>query len=121
MDSKTRAPAAYDLSPIKPNGSNLLDSFELQAVTKQLNRAIRASNGLSSSPRSCYLVKSPFYLSRLDRIYKENAKTYKKISCSKRDFGEGQSGKDAKGARGFVLLLWNKVKQRFVRVNKSHI
>lgn len=114
MDSKTRDPSSNSSSPIKSNGSNLLDSFELQAITQQLNSAIRASNGLSSSPRLSYLMKSPFYLSRLDRIHKENAKMSKKISCSKRDFGEGRSGKDAKGARGFVLLIWNKVKQRFV-------
>ncbi|CAI9754083.1 unnamed protein product [Fraxinus pennsylvanica] len=108
MDSKTRDPSPNALNPIRSNGSNLLDSFELQAVTQQLNRAIRASNGLSSSPRLCYLVKSPFYLSRMDRIYKENATMSKKISCSKRDLGEALSGKDARGARGFVLMLWNK-------------
>lgn len=97
----------------KHNGSNLLDSYELQAITRQLNRAIRVSNG-HSSPHSFHL-KSPFYLHRLDRIYKENSKTSKKISSSKKNGGVGDSRIEAKGTRGFVLRLWNKVRCGLVR------
>ncbi|KAL9156083.1 hypothetical protein ABFS82_09G049200 [Erythranthe guttata] len=108
----------WKLSPkhnvvVSSSSSNLLDSYELQAITKQLNRAIRASNG-QSAPRSPRLL-SPFYLHRLDRIYKQNSNKSKKISSSKRN---SESTTEVKGTRGFVLRLWNKVKQGFLRGNK---
>ncbi|KAL7098950.1 hypothetical protein ACP275_09G051100 [Erythranthe tilingii] len=105
----------WKLSPKHNGGSNLLDSYELQAITKQLNRAIRASNGQSSTPRSPRLL-SPFYLHRLDRIYKQNSNTSKKISSSKQN--SKCTTTEVKGTRGFVLRLWNKVKQGFLRGNK---
>ncbi|KAL7139348.1 hypothetical protein ABFS83_09G044600 [Erythranthe nasuta] len=109
----------WKLSPMHNGGSsssssNLLDSYELQAITKQLNRAIRASNG-QSTPRSPRLL-SPFYLHRLDRIYKQNSNTSKKISSSKQN--SKCTTTEVKGTRGFVLRLWNKVKQGFLRGNK---
>ncbi|PIN18488.1 hypothetical protein CDL12_08831 [Handroanthus impetiginosus] len=123
MEFKPTNPPAYVLSPIwklspKHDRSNLLDSYELQEVTKQLNRAIRASNG-RLTPRSSYL-RSPFYSHRLDQIYKENAKTSKKISSLKRNNGAGESTTGEKGTRGFVLRLWKKVKQGVIRGNKFH-
>lgn len=102
----------------KHNGSNLLDSYELQAITRQLNRAIRVSNG-NSSPSSFHLT-SPFYLHRLDRIYQENSKTSKKISSSRKYGGVRDREVVAKGTGGFVLRLWNKVRCSLVRGLKSH-
>ncbi|KAH6807743.1 Avr9/Cf-9 rapidly elicited protein [Perilla frutescens var. frutescens] len=112
-----RPSSIWKLSP-KHNGSNLLDSYELQAITRQLNHAIRASNS-PSTPRSFHL-KSPFYLHRLDRIYKQNSKTSKKISTSKKNGGVSESRTEAKGTRGFVLRLWNKVKCGLVRGKMPH-
>ncbi|KAK4436988.1 hypothetical protein Salat_0032700 [Sesamum alatum] len=113
MDSKPRNPA---LSPIiwrfspNPNGSNLLDSYELQAVTRQLNRAIRASHGLPTSSAS----PSPFYLHCLNKIYRENAKTSRKISTS------GSNNDDvATGTRGFAVRLWKRIKRRLMRGNQE--
>ncbi|KAL8514469.1 hypothetical protein ACS0TY_013545 [Phlomoides rotata] len=108
---------ASRLSP-KHNSSNLLDSYELEAVTKQINRAILASNGLST-PRLLQL-KSPFYLHRLDKIYKENSKTPKKILSSKKNGRVNEGTIEGKGTRGFMVRLWKKVKQGFVRGYKLH-
>ncbi|KAL0318743.1 UNVERIFIED_CONTAM: hypothetical protein Sradi_0153700 [Sesamum radiatum] len=125
MELKPRNPAAHALSPIwrfspNQNGSNLLDSYELQAVTRQLNRAIRASHGLptSASPSS-HLMKSPLYLHCLNKIYRENAKTSKKISRSKLSGGasSGSNNDDATGTRGFVVRLWKRITRRLVRGN----
>lgn len=116
MDIKsTNAPAykltaIYELSP-NYNGSNLLDSYELKAITRQLNRAIRASNG-ASSPRSFYL-KSPFHVNRLKQMYKENAKA-KKISCPRTSDRVRESTKESEGSRGFMLKLWQKVKRGLI-------
>ncbi|KAG8388741.1 hypothetical protein BUALT_Bualt02G0156800 [Buddleja alternifolia] len=123
MEFRSTNPPTHALSPIwklspKHNTSNLLDSYELQAITKQLNRAIRASKGLSS-PRSGFYLKSPFSLNRVNRIYKENTKTCKKISCSKQNGGES-TNVNVKGTRGFVLRLWKKVKQGLARGSKLH-
>ncbi|KAL1541670.1 Avr9/Cf-9 rapidly elicited protein [Salvia divinorum] len=109
---RRRPSPVWKLSP-KQHGSNLLDSYELQAITRQLNHAIRVSNG-SSTPRSFHL-KSPFYLHRLDQIYKENSKISKKISSTNKSGRASRSRTEAKGTRGFVLRLWNKVKCSLVR------
>ncbi|CAK9147993.1 unnamed protein product [Ilex paraguariensis] len=115
-----RAPTTFVLSPMtlssSHNGSNLYDSYELQAVTKQLNRAMQGTNG-SLSPYSFYL-KSPFYRHRLDRIYRDNTKTHKRISCSGLDNRALDSKAYARGMKGFGVWLWKKVKRGFAR-NKA--
>ncbi|KZV23281.1 hypothetical protein F511_02182 [Dorcoceras hygrometricum] len=113
--SKSPNSPAYTLTPIYKlspnyNGSNLLDSYELKAITRQLNRAIRASHGVWS-PRSFYL-KSPFHVNRLKQIYKESAR--KKISCPKTSGSEREITKESKGSRGFMQKLWQKVKRGLI-------
>lgn len=122
MEFKTTNHPANMLSPIRKlnpnhNGSNLLDSYELKAIAKQLNRAISASNGLSTTPS---YLKSPFYLHQLNRIYKENSKPSKKISSSKQKGVEYERTTEAKGARALVICLWKKVKRQLVRGNRVH-
>ncbi|KAA8542533.1 hypothetical protein F0562_023685 [Nyssa sinensis] len=104
-------PPTHVLTPAQHhNGSTLYDSYELQAVTKQLNRALNGSNG-PLSPYSYYL-KSPFYRQRWDHIFKENSKTPKRIKCSNAALDVKAS---VGGTRGFVMRLWKKVKRGFTR------
>ncbi|KAL3513083.1 hypothetical protein ACH5RR_025800 [Cinchona calisaya] len=107
---------AYVLSPISTTSprnekSNLYDSYELQAVMKQLNRAIQGSKA-PLSPSSYYL-KSPVYRRRLDLIYKENAKAPRKVTGSQNHDGDVEVKKTAKNTKG-LQQLWKKVKQTFV-------
>lgn len=114
---------AYDhiLSPIlrtstENNRSNLYDSYELQAVVKQLNRAIQGSKA-PLSPSSYYL-KSPSCRRRLDHIYKENAAP-RKITGSQNHSGDVEMKATAKNYQG-LQQLWKKVKQTFIVRNKPH-
>lgn len=97
----------WKLSP-NPNGSTLYDSFELQAVTKQLNKAIQGSNG-PLSPYSCYLKSSPLYRQGLDRIYKEGAKTPRRITSRR---VVDTASVDAWCPRRLVIRLWKKNQTR---------
>lgn len=115
IPTEKQADLPYTINPIwkfsptdKAHGSNLYDSYELQAVTKQLNRAI---HGGPFSPYSYYL-KSPFCRKGLNRIRRENANTPKTISCARLD---GDLKASTRATRGFVLRLWKKVKHGFVR------
>lgn len=110
FDSPNHLSPIWKLSP-NHNASNLLDSYELEAVTKQINRA---SNGLPTL--RLFHLKSPFYLHRLDMIYKQNSNTPKKILNSNKN-GQVNEGK---GTRRFIVRLWKKVKQGFVRGHKIH-
>jgi hypothetical protein len=91
------------LSP-KHGGSTLYDSFELRAITHQLNKAIQGS-------------KSPFYHQQLDRIriHRENVKTPRRISLSARDNKKMSMTDTSEGSGGFVTRLWKKVKQGLLR------
>ncbi|GFZ03521.1 hypothetical protein Acr_16g0001450 [Actinidia rufa] len=109
------------LSPVwrvspKHNGSTLYDSFELQAVTKQLNKALQGSNG-PLSPYSLYL-KSPYYRQRLDRIYKKNMKKPKSITSRRVESAKVDEKAGARGNGGFVARLWMKVKRGLLWNNK---
>lgn len=108
----TDPPPVQTLSP-HHNGSNLLDSFELRAVTRQLKKAMLGSSG--SSPIYLNRINSPFYRHRLDCIYTEHAKTPRRIICSKTSEDNLSRKVSARGTRlasgGFVTRLWKKVKQ----------
>lgn len=114
----TDTPPVQTLSPLlmlspHHNGSNLLDSFELRAVTRQLKKAMLGSSG--SSPIYLNRINSPFYRHRLDCIYREHAKTPRRIICSKTSEDNLSRKVSARGTRlasgGFVTRLWKKVKQ----------
>ncbi|GAV57507.1 hypothetical protein CFOL_v3_01044, partial [Cephalotus follicularis] len=62
------------------NGSALYDSYELQAVTLQLNKAMHGSTG--SSPAFMCNLESVFCWQGPDRIYTQTAKTPRRIICS---------------------------------------
>ncbi|XAR49993.1 hypothetical protein NMG60_11004190 [Bertholletia excelsa] len=101
----------WKLSPNhKHGGSILYDSFELKAMTKQLNKAILGSNA-PISPYSYYL-KSAFHRQRLDRIYREGANGAGRISSRRRD---DNVAVDAKCPKGFVARLWKVVKRGLLR------
>lgn len=111
-------PPVQTLSPLLKlsphhNGSNLLDSFELRVVTRQLKAAMLGSSG--SSPTYPNRINSPFYRHRLDCIYRENAKTPRRIVCSTKTEDNLSRKVSKKGTRlaygGFVTRLWKKVKQ----------
>lgn len=115
----------WTLSPIKNlkvspkhDGSTLYDSFELRAITHQLNKAIQASN-VSSPPYLCHLKNSPFYRQQLGHIYKKNAKTSRRASsslpaCAVHDKRMSMADTN-EGSGGFVTRLWKKVKQGLLR------
>ncbi|KAH7550734.1 hypothetical protein JRO89_XS13G0258200 [Xanthoceras sorbifolium] len=94
--------------PTHFNTSTLYDSFELQAVTRQLNKAMNGST--ASSPTYFSYIKSPFYRQRLDRIYKENARSPKKIGLANSTTHDRKWSTRA-ATRGLVTRLWKKVIQ----------
>lgn len=99
------------------NGSILYDSYELQAVTKQINKGIQGSKVFSTH----YLcsLRSPFYRQQLNRIYKESTNTPKRILCSRdscKTLNNQPSNKGTMGiTRGVVTWMWKKVKHGFMR------
>lgn len=100
------------------NRSNLLyDSYELQAVVKQLNRAIQGTKGGGNLSPSTFYLRSPHYRQRINNIYKENAKVPKKISSSQKGNTDGAENKASTRPRANKVLqqLWEKVKHRFSR------
>lgn len=101
----------------KYNGSTLYDSYEFQAVTEQLNKAIQGSK-MFSSPYLCSLT-SPFYRQRLDRLYRESIKKPKRISHPRISHTAHDDKPSQKGAgevaKGVVTWLWKKVKHGFMR------
>ncbi|KAH1074604.1 hypothetical protein J1N35_026932 [Gossypium stocksii] len=98
---------------LRNNGSSLYDSYELQAVTYQLNKAMRQPSG-SSPAYLCYL-KSPFYSQCVNR---ENSR---KVLCSHLTCAtiniNARNRRTKEVTRGFAAKLWNKVKQRLLRSN----
>lgn len=113
------------LSPIcrlSPNykGSALYDSYELQQVVHQLNKAIQGSKPFSSPPNITNLW-SPFHRKRLSRIYGQNRSSPKRLTCSNLSSTattKTLDGKTRSGAwvvtKGVVTSLWKKVKQGFL-------
>lgn len=108
----------WRLSPCN-SGSTLYDSYELRAVSHQLNRALQGSQ----APPSLYFhpSNSPFhnpYRRCLDHMYRENAKTPKRITGSQL-VGETVDAKpSSQSTRGFIPQLWKKLKRTFLRSKK---
>lgn len=104
----------WRLSP-RHGGSTLYDSYELRAVTQQLNRAIQGSQ---ASPSIKCPANSPFYYPYrrcLDRVRKENAKTPKRVTAS-RLVGETHNVKECgRSARGLIPRVWKKLKRMFMK------
>ncbi|GMN54252.1 hypothetical protein TIFTF001_023379 [Ficus carica] len=102
---------------LSPNykGSALYDSYELQQVVHQFNKAIQGSKAFSPLG-----LKSPFYRKHLDRVHGAN-KSPKRLTCS--GFSSATTTDSQKnGNRGawvitrvVVTRLWMKVKQGFRR------
>lgn len=117
----TQTPTSmFDVSP-RNNHSNLLyDSYELQAVIKQLNRAIQGTKGNPVSS-GLYYMRSPYYRPHIDNICKESARIPKRISSSQkgdRDAGSKAYPPGSTANKGFQQL-WQKVKQRFTRIKRQ--
>ncbi|XVF08990.1 hypothetical protein REPUB_Repub07fG0051600 [Reevesia pubescens] len=106
------------LSP-RDNGSTLYDSFELRAVTYQLNKAMQRSSG-SSPAYLCYL-KSPLYSKCLDGVNREYSRAPKRVLCSHLTCAtinrNACNRRTKEVTRGFAAKLWNKVKQGLLRSN----
>ncbi|GKV35545.1 hypothetical protein SLEP1_g43800 [Rubroshorea leprosula] len=108
------------MSP-RHNGSTLYDSFELQAVTCQLNKAMQMS--LASSPTYIRYLQSPLYSQRLDHIRKENANATKKVSYPQVTSTTGNRKARTKETEivtgGIVARLWKKVKHGVLKNKKK--
>ena len=115
--SRTMSPTLR-FSP-RNNGSTLYDSFELQAVAEQINKAIQGSK-MFSSPYLCSL-RSPFqaHQQHLERIYSKSIKMPKRISCPRiscKILDDKPGNKGTVGVtRGVVTWMWKKVKRGFSR------
>ena len=102
------------------NGSSLYDSYELKAMTHQLNKAVQqASAAASSSPYVSGHLQSPFCRQRLDSIYKQNTKNQKRISGGQAAIDRNPSAGPA-SARGFVIRLWKKIKHGIFRSKQKN-
>ncbi|KAL3575181.1 hypothetical protein D5086_023282 [Populus alba] len=121
-------PSHVHLQTLKPilrgsphvSGSILYDSYELRAVTNQLNQAMQGYNG---SPNLLSFLKSPLYSQRLDRIYRQNSKSPKGITYPKLahvSFDRKASTTCTKSASGsLVSRLWQKVKKGLSRTKPA--
>lgn len=89
------------------NGSDLYDSFEFRDMTQQLNKAIKGSN--ASSPAYASHPNSRLYQRQLNRIYKENSKTPRRILGPQQVPDKRACGGGTR-EQGFVSRLWLKVK-----------
>ncbi|KAD6119298.1 hypothetical protein E3N88_10569 [Mikania micrantha] len=94
------------ISPTTPV-SNLYDSYEFRAISKQLNRAIKGSNG-PLSPYSCYLRSATPFYSKQVRHMICGSNTRNGVLCTK---------EATLRSKGFVWRLWAKVKGTFIRTN----
>ncbi|CAH1442954.1 unnamed protein product [Lactuca virosa] len=104
-------PSTTSMSPMATPVSNLYDSYEFRAISKQLNRAIKGSNNNSPlSPYSFYLKSAtPFYSKQVKRIC--GTTKNKRVLCLKtQDSSQPR-------AKGFVSRLWAKVKGRFIQTH----
>lgn len=121
-------PTHVHLQTLKPifrvsphvSGSTLYDSYELRAVTNQLNQAMQGCNG---SQNLLSFLKSPFYSQRFDRIYRQNSKSPKGITYPKLahvSFDRKASTNGTKSAsRSLVSRLWQKVKKGLSRTKQT--
>ncbi|KAL9684962.1 hypothetical protein QQ045_022406 [Rhodiola kirilowii] len=101
----------WSLSPLHNNGrSTLYDSYELEAVTRQLNKAIIQAS-------SARLVSSPL----LGLYLRQNASCSRPTSIM-RSKRESLTGESRTTGASFASRLWKKIKQGiFKNQNGSHI
>lgn len=103
------SPATNIMIPATTPVSNLYDSYEFRAISKQLNRAIKGSNS-PLSPYKCYLKSTtPFYSKQVRRICGQTSLN------STRNRVLGAKTEESSRAKGFVWRLWTKVKGSFIR------
>lgn len=110
----------FNASPRNNQSSLLYDSYELQAVLKQLNRAIQGTKGNPLST-GLYYMRSPYHRQHIHNIYKESAGVPKRISRSQtgnKDAGIKVCPLGSRSNKGFQQL-WKKVKQRFTRSKRQ--
>ncbi|KAG2679405.1 hypothetical protein I3760_11G049100 [Carya illinoinensis] len=102
------------LNPGHQDNNTLYDSFELRAMTHQLNKAIQGSN--VSSPPYMFHLKSHFCRKNLARIYKKGAKSSQLISYSPSTHARTRTMSNGAGTiGGFVSRWWKKIKRGFLR------
>lgn len=106
----TRTP--WKLSPSK-GGSTLYDSYELRAVTQQLNRTIQGSQVMYSPCASHTKFTYPFRAC-LDRVYKENTRTPKRVTGAVAVGSTMGDDINLKGRRKFMPYLWKKLMRKFL-------
>lgn len=100
------------------NRSTLYDSYELRALTRQLNKAIQGPHA-SSPPYYVHRLKSPVYRRCLKSMHKESVKSPRRIASSK--FGHPaklEQKPRADASRGLVTRLWKKIRQGWL--NNRH-
>ncbi|WOH05329.1 hypothetical protein DCAR_0624745 [Daucus carota subsp. sativus] len=83
--------------------SNLYDSYELQAVSKQINRAIRGSKS-PLSPYSYYINLTPYCSRRSSRP------TTKRICYPQSESRTLNPKMNSKGNGGLFSRLWKRIK-----------
>ncbi|KAL8098100.1 hypothetical protein AgCh_031025 [Apium graveolens] len=83
--------------------SNLYDSYELQAVSKQINRAIRGSK-TPLSPYSYYINLTP-YSSRRSSCLTTNSICHPQLETITHD-----QHLNCKGNRGILSRIWRRIK-----------
>lgn len=113
MSGKTKSPSARSFSH-KSNGSQLFDSFELEAVVTQLNHAIQRSRP-HVSPSTIYL-KIPRYHKCLGNVCLQNPKQPKRIPSVPRYGSNGVTKTKSSGSSSIAIpQLWRKVKEWLTR------
>lgn len=85
----------------KAQRSSLYDSFELRAVTNQLNKALKAAHGAPNS-----LCSSPI----LKKIYRNKCKKVKWLRGTGKD---STSANNTSVARGILPKIWKMIKKAF--------
>lgn len=108
-----KSPPAITQSPIwkltpgnnSSKMSNLYDSYELQAVSKQINRAIRGSKS-PLSPYSYYMNLTPY------RSRQSSCLTTKRICYPQLESKTHNPQLNCKGNRGILSRIWRRIKAR---------
>ncbi|KAG9439825.1 hypothetical protein H6P81_019990 [Aristolochia fimbriata] len=102
-------------------GSTLYDSYEFRAVTKQLNQVLQGTE-ITKTPCPSY-IRSSYPLRRcLSRLYKENAKAPRQVTCPVVNASQLQRQTcNRKGRRSIIPRLWKQLRKNFLRSNEVKI